>query len=369
MTQKFLSYKNLQRLFDTLLDQGFDLNGPAVKNNSIQYVPINLTEQLPWGVQDKQDLSIHELKVVDDSKCFQWSNGASSAKSHLFKQDVTLWKVLKDEDTQKLEFVQEKIKAKPVALFGLKSCDLEAIKIQDKTLLHGKFVDDIYQNYRKNLFAIGVNCVYASSNCFCKSLNTGPEIKTDVAELILTEIKDGFLVEYISERAKGILAVDEWVDVSPGMVSEAKTLKNQANDQHKSIPLAEIRSANMHRGSKDADLWNSFMGDCTSCGTCTQVCPTCFCHKTEELPSFDEDESEHIRMWDSCFNESHGYTNGINHRPDLLSRYQMWMMHKFSEWQRQFGVSGCVGCGRCMSWCPVGIDVTDGVNKLCKEVK
>ena len=91
------------------------------------------------------------------------------------------------------------------------------------------------------------------------------------------------------------------------------------------------------------------------------VCPTCFCHSIEDVPDLDGQRSERVRVWDSCFNPEHAHTAGGNMRPDIRSRYRQWLTHKLASWIDQYGVSGCVGCGRCITWCPVAIDITEEV--------
>ena len=370
MTLKFLPFDNLQDIFDKLTQVGFSISGPIFSQKKISYAPITKTTQLPWGVIQDTNSSTQAYKTDENLKqCFKWIKAVGSAKPYLFKQDVTLWKALKNEDTGKIEFVEENQAAKPHAIFGLRSCDIQAIKIQDTVFLNGKHVDNIYKEYREKLFVIGVNCTAASNTCFCASVKLGPEINPDrqVAELILTEIENGFIVEYYSDKADEILDISTLDDALESQIQVSTDAKKQALTQQKSIPSREIRADKIPASKNNHDLWNEFMQTCTSCGGCTQVCPTCFCHKTEELPSFDFEESEHLRMWDSCFSQDHGYTSGINHRPDLMSRYQMWLNHKFAEWSTQFGEDGCVGCGRCIDICPMDIDVTAGINKLCEK--
>jgi sulfhydrogenase subunit beta (sulfur reductase) len=103
---------------------------------------------------------------------------------------------------------------------------------------------------------------------------------------------------------------------------------------------------------------------CLSCGNCTMVCPTCFCHDERDDPSLDGRRSLRVREWDSCFNRDHGQVHGANHRPRIRDRYRQWLVHKFAGWIDQFGTSGCVGCGRCITWCPVEIDPTEEIDAI-----
>ena len=108
---------------------------------------------------------------------------------------------------------------------------------------------------------------------------------------------------------------------------------------------------------------------CLSCANCTQVCPTCFCWDATDQTDITGKHTRRERLWDSCFNPNYSYVFGGNTRPNIRSRYRQWLTHKLGQWKGQFDVLGCVGCGRCITWCPVGIDLTEEVAAIRKEVK
>ncbi|MEN8176169.1 MAG: 4Fe-4S dicluster domain-containing protein, partial [Pseudomonadota bacterium] len=99
----------------------------------------------------------------------------------------------------------------------------------------------------------------------------------------------------------------------------------------------------------------------------TSVCPSCFCHSHEEETELGGRRSTHVRRWDSCFNEGHSLMHGHPLRRDIVHRYRQWLSHKLGDWHDQYGRSGCTGCGRCITWCPVGIDITASVTRLLEE--
>ena len=111
----------------------------------------------------------------------------------------------------------------------------------------------------------------------------------------------------------------------------------------------------------DHPRWEETAERCLSCGNCTLVCPTCFCHDELDEPALDGSGSLRVRQWDSCFDRQHAQVHGLNFRPQIAHRYRQWLVHKLASWIDQFGESGCVGCGRCITWCPVGIDLTEEV--------
>jgi ferredoxin len=119
----------------------------------------------------------------------------------------------------------------------------------------------------------------------------------------------------------------------------------------------------------DHPYWNEIGKRCLSCANCTQVCPTCFCWDTMDEMSLDGNTTKRTRVWDSCFNPGYSHQAGGNTRPTIYSRYRQWLSHKLGTWKQQYGTLGCVGCGRCITWCPAEIDITEEIATLRNEVK
>jgi Fe-S oxidoreductase len=114
----------------------------------------------------------------------------------------------------------------------------------------------------------------------------------------------------------------------------------------------------------DHSRWEEVASRCLTCANCTMVCPTCFCTTVEDVSDVTGEHAERWRKWDSCFNLNFSYIFGGSLRRTVKGRYRQWMTHKLASWIDQFGVSGCVGCGRCITWCPVGIDITEEVRAM-----
>lgn len=116
--------------------------------------------------------------------------------------------------------------------------------------------------------------------------------------------------------------------------------------------------------SADSPVWDDIAQRCLACGNCTAVCPTCFCTTVSDATDLSGDRTDRTREWDSCFNADFSHLHGGNVRESTRSRYRQWMTHKLGSWIDQFGMSGCVGCGRCVTWCPAAIDITEEVTAL-----
>jgi sulfhydrogenase subunit beta (sulfur reductase) len=245
------------------------------------------------------------------------------------------------------------------AFLGVRACELAAMKIQDKVFLGGPFVDPTYQKRRTAAFVVAVNCTQAAPTCFCTSMNTGPRCNHGF-DLALTEVVDGFLLEIGSESGASVAARLAVTPATSQQLERGEFARQQAVDQiTKQMDTTDIRDLLMK--NLRHSQWEDVAKRCLSCTNCTMVCPTCFCSSVTDVPDLTGDHVDRERSWDSCFNIDFSYMNGSPTRNSVHSRYRQWMTHKLATWHDQFGSSGCVGCGRCITWCPVGIDLTQEV--------
>lgn len=363
----FLPHAQLQNLICTLQQAGFSCVGPQVREGTIVYDVLNHVDQLPWDIRDHQEPGGYRLENIGEHQAFAFSNGAQAIKPILFKAQETVFKVARDNEG-KLIFQSHHPEEKPVAIIGARACDIAAMKIQDKVFIEGEKIDVRYKKRRENLFVIAVNCTYSSQNCFCVSAGTGPEVKHSF-DILMTEIKDGFVVNIGSERGENILkhlnlqdSVSSQCDIARKNVAKAADMQTKRIPMNNSHGLRDLLFSNLEH-----PRWQEVADRCLSCGNCTSVCPTCFCHSEIEEPSLDGTSSEHQREWDSCFTEGHSYLGGKPVRDDTKTRYRQWLTHKVGSWFDQYDTSGCVGCGRCVTWCPVGIDLTEELAAISGE--
>jgi ferredoxin len=210
------------------------------------------------------------------------------------------------------------------------------------------------------VFVVAVNCFEPGGTCFCVSMGTGPKAEQGY-DLALTELLEGghrFLVEAGSERGAEILAGLPHRPAEPSDHAAAEASVSAAAERMgRTLDAADLRD--LLARNLEHPRWDEVAERCLTCGNCTLVCPTCFCTTVEDHSDLTGAEAERVRLWDSCFSVDYSYIHGGSIRPSGRSRYRQWLTHKFGTWHDQFGSSGCVGCGRCITWCPVGIDVTE----------
>ena len=358
----FLTSEKLEQLLAVLQDEGYDCYGPQLLDGVISYQPLQHVEQLPrgWGVE--QEPASYRAFQQSHTRYFAWSNGPQALKPITFSPRELLWESQRSSSGA-LTFSTPQVEQKPVAILGVRACDVAALQLQDEHFLRGHEPDPAYQARRKGLFLINVNCSHPSTTCFCASTGDGPALN-EGSDLILDELDEGFVASASSPRGMHILDTLDLPAASPQQLIEAARQRDEARAcQSRALPEGDLHRQLAERW--EHAHWQNVADRCMACGNCTSVCPTCFCHTEFDTGGLDTGNSEHVREWDSCFGEAHSYIHGTVVRSGIRQRYRQWLGHKFSNWFEQYGRSGCVGCGRCITWCPVGIEVTRELAVLC----
>ncbi len=355
----------LQQLIATLERDGFAVLGPTVRDGAIMYGPIAAIEDLPRGWTDKQAPGRYRIEPNHGDALFSYSVGPLNWKRFLHPADIPLWSAKRENGVFRI-LNNEGQPAPPQALLGVRACELAAITIQDRVLLNDRYRDPIYDAQRAKLFIVAVQCTRAAATCFCSSMNTGPAVGTG-ADLILTELFGSnhhrFLAKANSKRAIDLLHKLEIVPAATDDFAEAETgTREAAASQTRSIDTDHIRD--LLYQNFDHPRWEAVATRCLTCANCTMVCPTCFCTTVEDASDVTGNQAERWRRWDSCFTQTFSYIHGGSIRTSSKARFRQWVTHKLAAWIDQFGTPGCVGCGRCITWCPVGIDITEEVRAL-----
>jgi len=354
--EQFFLRHQLDELLQSLSEEGYNIVGPKVEHHAIVYKKITRSEQLPQGIENQQSPGEYTLTKTESQRYFSWANGPQAIKPYTFKAEEKLWSVSKN-NSGSLNFQNEVPKSEKIAFIGVRACDLAALHIHDLHFLKSDYLDSYYQERRKNLLLVAVNCSHPADTCFCVSTGDGPSA-TQGYDLVLTELDSGYLIKSGSDQGETILSTLKLSNATSEQLNQAQMEhQNAINVQKKGLPKANI--AAVLENAVSHPHWEDIANRCLACGNCTAVCPTCFCHSEHDEAALDGSSSTHIRQWDSCFNQDHSYIHGIVIRAENKNRYRQWLTHKFSSWIKQYDLSGCVGCGRCISWCPVGIDVRD----------
>ena len=347
-------------MITTLVRRDYEVVGPTVRDGAIIYDRVTSPADLPVGWTDEQEAGHYRLLPSEDQSFFGYSVGPQSWKKYLHPADVRLCSAQREGKTFRILNNESQLK-RPFAFLGVRACELAAIAVQDRVLLQDKFRDPTYAQRSADKFIVAVQCTRAAATCFCMSMETGPQV-TGGYDLLLTELLGPkghrFLVKSGSALGSEVLA-------------ELEVSLATAEDLHQmEAEVAEAASRQTRRVVTDAikellyenfehPRWDHAAQRCLACANCTMVCPTCFCTTVEDVSDVTGDHAERWRRWDSCFTLGFSYIHGGSIRNSGKARYRQWMTHKLASWIDQFGTSGCVGCGRCITWCPVGIDITE----------
>ena len=368
-TNSFLRIEreDLQGLIEALAESGYRVIGPTVRDGAIVYDEVEKLDDLPAGWTDEQQPGSYRLKRRDDRALFGFNVGPHSWKKFLHPPNLRLFQAKRND--KGFEISNDNQPAPHLVFLGVRACELHAIAIQDKVFINGPYVDSVYGERREKSFVVAVNCGQAGGTCFCTSMKTGPRAESGF-DIALTEVIETdqhyFVAEAGSERGVEIL-------------EKTRTRKAEDSEKKKAEEIVEFAASRMGRNldttgikellyrNHDHPRWEDVASRCLTCANCTMACPTCFCTTVEDTTDLTGDHAERWRRWDSCFTTDFSYIHGGSMRVSVKSRYRQWMTHKLAAWIDQFGTSGCVGCGRCITWCPAGINITEEAAAIRKN--
>jgi len=260
--------------------------------------------------------------------------------------------------------VKEKIVEEKIVLFGVHPCDINAMLILDK-MFSLDHPDPYYWARRKNLVVIGVECE-PTDTCFCKSMGTF-ELREGY-DLFFREMDENNYCVYVaSEIGEKLTDTALFEDVDPTIALEIE--KRSIEKIKEEIPVKiEGLPEKIHSMYKNDKIWEEIAKKCLGCGNCTMVCPVCCCFNVVDTVDFDFKTFKRIRRWDACtLQEFSMVAGGLNFRPAIKHRIRNWFYDKFKVFVDKVGVPGCVGCGRCATYCPAKIDVRKEISKIWEE--
>jgi len=368
MTGKVLSTGTFDELVPLLANLGYTVVGPTLHDGTITYGEIYETADLPIGWTDIQEAGTYRVERRNDDAYFGYRVGPQTLRRFLSPPHQTLLTIEHHETG--LSFHPEPVPDGRFAFLGVRACDIAAVQIQDKVLAGEPFSDPRYVAARSRSLTIGVNCSEAGATCFCASMGSGPRC-TEGYDLVVTEVvregRHDFMVEAGTDLGQGVLGRLEGRPMtSSDSIEIDEIIEDTTRHMGRSMLADETRE--LLTRNLDHAMWESIGERCLSCANCTLVCPTCFCSTTDDATDLTG-TAVRQRRWDSCFNLDFTNLHGHPVRSSPAARYRQWMTHKLAYWYDQFGTSGCVGCGRCITWCPVGIDITHEIEELQKDAE
>lgn len=365
----FLPKSEMGSMVETLQKDGYTVLGPVIADGVVALRALGSAADLARGVRDEQSPGHYRLLEGDPELYFQFAVGPDSPKRHLLPPSQLLFGLHEEGSSYVVD--QGPPEPPKLAFLGIRPCEIAAIEIQDRIFGANDprtfrcECNPYYTQVRQNALLIAVNCTKPCANCFCTCMDTGPVVKGGF-DVAMTELRGGFVVQTGSPRGADLvrkLGVREpssaELELAELRLAQAKASVGRKLETE---GLVEALAASIEH-----PRWAEVAKRCLGCGNCTMVCPTCSCGSIRDSSDLSGKQATRSREWESCYTHQFSYTVGGTHRASIRARYRHWLRHKLCTWWEQYGVSGCVGCGRCITWCPAGIDLTEEAAAICRD--
>lgn len=292
-------------------------------------------------------------------------NTRLSPKSLLLPQSERMFEFTLDEEKSDAHVVKESPKEYPATvIFGLRPCDAKALRIMNVNFDNPEFKDPWWVKRLESMTLIGLGCNEPLSTCFCTSVGSGPFNEEDL-DVLLFDFGDRFLARALTDKGEKILEKGgATTDADDDITKKAQILKEEAENKISSrVPTDKLKEKEVN-DLFNAPFWDDVAFACINCGTCTFVCPTCWCFDIQD--EVTKTQGDRIRNWDSCmFPLFTLHASGHNPRSEKVQRVRQRFMHKLKYYVDKYnnGVA-CVGCGRCVKYCPVNIDIREVFKRM-----
>jgi len=288
----------------------------------------------------------------------EYKNAKESPKAVLFPQRETLFRYRTERGKADVEVPSGAARGR--VLFGIRPCDARGLLLLDK-VFGGGCSDPYYMDRRNGTLVVSLGCAEPNPSCFCLSMGGGP-CSAEGSDVLLLDLGDGYLAEAAGEKGAALLEDQAFEESDERSLDLAEKTKKQAEASMKPVAMKENLEGELERRFSDP-VWKDLAESCLSCGICTYLCPTCHCFDLCEEGSGQA--GERIRIWDTCqFPLFTQQASGFNPRPTGKERFRQRIMHKFSYLPETQGLLGCVGCGRCVTECPVNLDIREVLTSL-----
>lgn len=355
-----LDAEGLDALVRCLREDGRLPVAAGIRDGAVVIEALGPRDTLPSGWVEEKDAGRATVRRREDARRFAHLLGASGWKRLFFPAARVLFEARKEGDSGAFVVEAPEPAAAPLALVGVRPCDLAALATLDRVFAEGPYPDSVWSRGRRSAFVVAAACTESAATCFCASLGSGPGLPGSGFDVGLVEIGEpnepAWLVRAASEPGEAMLArLRSRPAAAADLEAAERAVAHASRTQTRSLAPGAAAAL---RERTDPATYEAVAERCFACGNCTLVCPTCFCTTCIDRIAIDGRSAARERVSDTCFSRDFTALHGGAVRTSRGARYRQWIRHKLVHLEDQFGAPGCVGCGRCIAWCPAAIDLT-----------
>jgi ferredoxin len=313
----------------------------------------------------ESDLHLFQILGEGIEPDFDYRNTRLSPKGIIYPSSERLFECSLDEQDPGCNIFKEVEKDRtPVAIVGIRPCDAHGFRIVQRNFDNPEFRDPWWVSRFESGTLIGLGCSNPSSTCFCSSVGGGP-FSEDRLDVLIWDLGDQFMARAVTPKGETFLTqIGGGIDADESIREKAGNVEKSAEERvGRGISTERIREKKINE-LFEAGLWEEVAFGCINCGTCTYLCPTCWCFDIQD-EVFGK-TGDRIRNWDSCMFPLftlHG--SGHNPRDKKQQRVRQRFMHKLKYYQDKYNAGvQCSGCGRCVQHCPVNIDIREVADRM-----